>query len=71
MNIDDLIQRAAEAAQASGYLTLIVPEKRPPGFPRGELLCVNYIGEKVYSVSAFKILKWAKTNRDERGKLNE
>ena len=34
--------------------------KMPHGFPRGELLCVNPRGTKVYSYDAHKVRAWLK-----------
>ncbi len=41
-------------------LTITVPAdwKRPPGFPRCELLSVNAKGERNLSVKAHRIIEW-------------
>jgi hypothetical protein len=62
MTLGELYVRAMAAKNSGGYLTLILPTKRPPGFPRGELMCDNGRGDKVYSVNAGKVLKWLKAN---------
>jgi hypothetical protein len=60
--LDELYSRAVYCAKYSGnHMTLILPKKRPKGFPRGELMCDNG-RDKVYSVSATKVLKWLKAN---------
>jgi hypothetical protein len=45
-------------------MTLVFPRgfKRPPGFPRGELLCENSNGQNVYRFSPEKIIKWIEKN---------
>lgn len=63
MSLDELYARAVYASKyGRDGLTLILPKKRPKGFPRGELMCQNDLGDKVYLVSATKILKWLKVN---------
>ena len=63
MTLEELHQRAADAIKdsGSGGLTLILPKKRPKGFPRGELMCDNG-RDKVYWVDALKVLRWLKAN---------
>lgn len=62
MTLDELHRRATEAATTgNGFLTLILPAKRPAGFPRGELMCVNG-SDKVFSVNASRVLKWLDAN---------
>lgn len=59
--MDELRRRASEAVQnGRGYLTLILPDERPWDFPESELLAING-RQKVYRVSAFKVLKWLKS----------
>jgi hypothetical protein len=63
MTLDELYERALMFSKMPGdSMTLILPTKRPKGFPRGELLCVGHEGDKVYTVSPRKILKWLKAN---------
>ena len=54
--------RAAVAAtvETHGSVTLVLPKgfKRPPRFPRGELLCENTDGELVYRFDGWRIIKW-------------
>lgn len=64
MTLDELHQRASDAMHPTkgiGWLTLILPTKRPKGFPRGELMCDNG-RDKVYRVDARKLLKWLRAN---------
>jgi hypothetical protein len=51
--------RAVMAAECE-RMTLVIPRgwKRPPKFPRGELLCENSDGENVYSFDPRRILAW-------------
>lgn len=56
----------AKAAQEQGAqvgMTLVLPAgfKRPPGFPRGELLSETERGN-VYSFKPEKIIDWLKSN---------
>ena len=46
-----------------GFMTLTRPKgvKFPPGFPRGELLCETFAGNRAYSFDAHKILAWVKS----------
>jgi len=51
----------AEAAIAADTLMVLVrtrPTPKLPGFPRGELLCENHDGNKVYSDDPKKIRAW-------------
>lgn len=62
MTLEELYLRATAATQQGvENLTLILPAKRPKGFPRGELACEGHDG-KVYWVNAQKILRWLKKN---------
>lgn len=51
---------AADALNAGTYVP--VPFKRPPGFPRGELLCENSEGRRVYRYNPLRILAWLAAN---------
>lgn len=63
MTLEELYLRAHAATQSGvENLTLILPAKRPKGFPRGELACQGHDGHKVYWVNAKKILRWLKAN---------
>lgn len=55
-----LTRAATDALAASTRMSLVMPKcwKRPRGFPRGELLCVNAEGERVYSFDPVRILAW-------------
>ena len=51
----------AEAAIAADTLMVLVrtrPTPKLPGFPRGERLCKNDKGERVYSYDPKKIRAW-------------
>ena len=51
----------AEAAITAGTLMVLVrtrPTPKLPGFPRGELLCENYKGERVYNYDPKKVRAW-------------
>lgn len=55
---------AAAAINAGTRMTLVLPKcfKRPPKFPRGELLCENSRNERVYSFDPVRILAWLTAN---------
>lgn len=44
-------------------LNLVKGVKAPAGFPRGDLLCENPKGDKVYSYDPEKIIEWLNKNR--------
>ena len=56
---------AAIAMQAGTGMTMVLPRgwKLPPKFPRGELLCENSDGHKVYSFDPIKVLAWLAANK--------
>lgn len=61
MKPEDLKQHAQAVLAAGGRgMTLTLPPgwKRPPGFPRGELLSVNAKGERNVRVLAHRMLEW-------------
>jgi hypothetical protein len=50
---------------AANGVSIVIPKgfKRPPGFPRGELLCENpNSGDRVYSMNPVKLLAWLSKN---------
>lgn len=56
-----LRKAAREVALAGGtHLSITVAKswRRPPGFPRIELLSVNAAGERNYRVSVARLLAW-------------
>lgn len=56
-----LRKAAREVALAGGtHLTITVakPWRRPPGFPRIELLSVNPAGERNYRVNVARLMAW-------------
>ena len=64
MSPEQMAKDAAVAIAAGTPMTLVLPScfKRPPKFPRGELLCVNAEREKVYSFDPIKVLAWLAAN---------
>lgn len=48
----------AQACIDGRNVTLSMQGKRPPGFPRGELLSVGTNGSKNYSLNPVKVLAW-------------
>ncbi len=63
MTPKELEQDAKEALAMGTNMTLVLPRpfKRPPKFPRGELLCTQETFN-VYSYDPLKILTWLKNN---------
>ena len=62
---DQLYEEAKKAiSEGSNGVTLVLPQghKRPPGFPRGELLCETDRG-RVYRFKADKIIAWLVKNK--------
>ena len=55
---------ALEALNAGTRMSLVFKKghKRPPRFPRGELLCENHDGNRVYSFDPERILAWLAAN---------
>ena len=49
---------ALACADGRPTVTLAVRGKRPPGFPRGELLSVGTDGTHNYAVHPVRVLKW-------------
>lgn len=64
MTPEQMAKYAAEAIEAGTNMTMVLPRpwKRPPKFPRGELLCENSDGRNVYSFDPLKILAWLAAN---------
>lgn len=64
MTPEQMARDAAEAIQAGSRMTMVLHRhwKRPPKFPRGELLCENFDGRNVYSFDPLKILAWLAAN---------
>ena len=64
MTPEQMAKDAAEAMKAGTNMTLVLQRgwKRPPKFPRGELLCSHSNGRKVYSYDPKKVLAWLEAN---------
>lgn len=62
MTPQDMYREAKEALETGTNMTLVIPKgfKRPPKFPRGELLCENFNGTRCYSYNPQKVLDWLK-----------
>lgn len=59
------IQQMALAAEANLVnVNLVMRAPRPASFPRGELLCVNSGGHKVYMFDPLKLLAWYRKYRE-------
>ncbi len=67
MIIDELEEHARIQGEFVDFLTLVLPKKgkRPPKFPRGELLCVFSNGDSMRRYSIKRILAWCKWARSE------
>lgn len=64
MTPDDMAREAADAINAGQRMSLVRPKgmKLPPNFPRGELLCENHSGSRVYSYDPVRVLAWLVAN---------
>jgi hypothetical protein len=64
MTPKQMADAATQAKQHGVNVTLVLPRpfKRPPKFPRGELLC-QHEKSNVYSFDPAKILAWLETNK--------
>lgn len=60
MTPEELAAVAAQALSGGTWMTLVRPRgaKMPKQFPRGELLCENHDGSRVYSHDPAKVLAW-------------
>lgn len=58
-----MMKEATEAANAGQRMTMVLPPKfkRPPKFPRGELLCETERG-RVYTYDPLRVLAWLTAN---------
>ena len=69
MSIDELEDHARKQSEDFDidFMTLVMPKrgKRPPKFPRGELLCVHPDGTQLRRYSIKRILAWCKWARSE------
>jgi hypothetical protein len=64
MKTDDMVRLCADAVnRGDPFIPLVIPRGRyPRRFPRGDLLCVNADGQRVYAFSAVKLLAWCVAN---------
>lgn len=63
MRVEALAQACRAAIARPGAkprISVALPRcwRAPKGFPRRELLCVNGLGERVYSIPADRLLRW-------------
>jgi hypothetical protein len=60
MTPGELANDTIAAIQAGTRMSLVrrPKSKLPPGFPRGELMCENFDGTRVYSFDPLRVLKW-------------
>ena len=64
MTPEQMAKDAVQAINANQRMSLVRPKgmKMPPKFPRGELLCENHSGSRVYSYEPEKVLAWLAAN---------
>lgn len=64
MSPNEMAALATQAISAGTRMTMVLPRrwKRPPKFPRGELLCENHDGQNVYSFDPLRVLAWLAAN---------
>jgi len=58
MTPDKIQYMALMAEQRQIAVNLVFAGPKPKGFPRGELMCVNSAGQKVYHFDPIKLLEW-------------
>lgn len=58
MTPDEIQARALIAEQRQIAVNLVFAGPKPKGFPRGELMCVNSAGHKVYHFDPIKLMEW-------------
>jgi hypothetical protein len=60
MTHSELASDTVAAIQAGTRMSLMrrPKSKLPPGFPRGELMCENFDGTRVYSFDPARVLQW-------------
>ena len=60
MTHGELANDTVAAIQAGTRMSLArrPKSKLPAGFPRGELMCENFDGTRVYSFDPLRVLKW-------------
>jgi hypothetical protein len=67
VSIDELEEHARRQNEVCelDFMTLVLPKKgkRPPKFPRGELLCITPDGSCVRRYSIKRVLAWCKWAR--------
>ena len=64
MTPQEMAQQAADAVNAGQRMSMVRPKgmRMPPKFPRGELLCENHTGSRVYSYDPLRVLAWLAAN---------
>lgn len=64
MTPESMAADAVQAINANQRMSLVRPKgmKMPPRFPRGELLCENHSGSRVYSYDPTRVLAWLAAN---------
>ena len=65
MTPEQMAKDAVEALKAGTRMTLVFQRgaKRPPKFPRGELLCESIDGRNVYRFDPLRVLAWLTANK--------
>lgn len=58
-----MLAEATEAIKQGTHMVLTLPKgkKRPPKFPRGELLCENFEGSRTYRFDPLRVVAWLVT----------
>ena len=64
MTPQELAKEAADAINEGQRMSLVRRKgiKMPPKFPRGELMCENHSGSRVYSYDPLRVLAWLVAN---------
>ena len=63
MNPQEMLADATGAIAQGTHMVLTLPKgaKRPPKFPRGELLCENFEGSRTYRFDPLRVVAWLVT----------
>jgi hypothetical protein len=65
MNINELIDEAAECLKLNKQLLLVIRGRRPKGFPIGELVCEIQQGVSNYYFDPIKVLIYCQKFKQE------
>ena len=65
MSPEQMAKEAIAAIADKTRMSMVLPrpwKNKPPGFPRGELLCENHNGTNVWSFDPLRVITWLAAN---------